>query len=262
MSNQIFNSAKHGVANAKRHFSALEAEIAAFNDSEPFAYFIEYSPDGREEFHKVRISKPIPYHLPDMVFDVVSNLRASLDRASSAVSTTINQNAKKTHFPFGDNLAEVRSRHKGAGKSKDVPPNIFDLMISYAPYRDGNGLLWALNKLCNANKHETIHPVAITVGDMRAQNAYGDGTNTIFNHFLSYRWPPVWDRSKNEMVIFHVPRGIPPNAIVNISTFIAITNIEIIEGQSVLDVLREMIRIVEIIVQGIENEARSKGQII
>lgn len=259
MTNEIFKSAISGVMNAKRHFRALEVEIVAFNDSNPFEGFIEYSPDGQEEFHKVRISKPIPHCLPDMVFDVVSNLRASLDRASNAISVAVNSNARDTHFPFGDNLKAAQSRQKG--KSKDVPSNIFNLMIAYAPYRDGNGLLWALNKLCNANKHETIHPVAMTVGDMRAQNAYGNPTNVIFNHFLSYRWPPVWDSAKNEMIIFHLPRRVLPNAIVDISTFIVMTNVEVIEGQSVLGVLSEMIRLVETILAGIETEARSKRQI-
>jgi hypothetical protein len=80
-----FYDAKSGVRNAKRHLTNLESALAAFLESKPYASVIETNANRTEDFWKIKLTKPITEEVFDIAFDVVSNLRAALDRAGFAV---------------------------------------------------------------------------------------------------------------------------------------------------------------------------------
>jgi hypothetical protein len=247
-----FKDAKSGIRNAQRHLAELERQLSAFAESKPYAYFVETNANGTEDFHKVR-ARELPDDLANIIFDIAGNLRASLDRAGFVVATAAGTSGKNAHFPFWTNIADVKTAANG--RSKDIPQPIYDLMISFKPYKGGNHTLWALNRLTNTNKHESLSLMGNVVGGFRGA-PIGQGTNTIVNHLLTYRWPPVWDRSKNEMMVFHVPRGVPVDMNVQIAMFVAITNIDGIDGQPAIGVLNQLVRMVDGIVAAIEAEAR------
>lgn len=50
----------------------------------------------------------------------------------------------------------TESRKRIRERSKDIPDDKFELMVSFGPYRGGNKLLWAWNNYCNSHKHETL----------------------------------------------------------------------------------------------------------
>jgi len=65
-------------------------------------------------------------------------------------------------------------------------------MISFKPYKEGIDLLWALNELCNSQKHEIIIPFALDVGG-------GSSGNTYFEEVIYFACPPIWiARKRNE----------------------------------------------------------------
>ena len=117
----------------------MEGEITVFNKTNPCTQVIERDPNTAEFVHKIKLVKPLPVALSGIVFDVVVNLRSALDQAGFAVAVAAGTNGRAAHFPFGKTLAEVRSRAKEG--SKNIPKEIFDVMVSAKPYKGGNDLL-------------------------------------------------------------------------------------------------------------------------
>ncbi|HEX7726222.1 MAG TPA: hypothetical protein VF410_06675, partial [Rhizomicrobium sp.] len=59
------------------------------------------------------------------------------------------------HFPFGFAGIEGNKLSRNQ-RSSDVPSEILSVFRSFKPYENGNPTLWALNTLCNTNKHRFL----------------------------------------------------------------------------------------------------------
>ncbi len=241
-----FHSSKYKLMWAKNHIRDLERRINEFYKSEPCGIVVETDPNTSEEVYKVKLIKPMPADLEGITGDAVDNLRSVLDQAGYAVSIGTR---KKTAFPFADSEAQLQNVINRS--CKDLPKEIVDLMRSFKPYKGGNDLLWALNKICNANKHTVIKPTAVAIGGV------------IINH-LQFRGgliipAPIWDRAKNEMEFCRTKAGENVEVNLNFTHYIAIHDVEFVDGQPVLTVLNQFARIVESIVMAIEAEAHSLG---
>ena len=247
--NDIFHDARYSINHANRHIRSLETEIAAFFDQDPFSSLVaEPSADGSQNVHKVKLVRPMPAVLSGIAFDAISSLRSSLDQAGYSIARAAGTSGKKAHYPFGDNAAQATSR-RWAG-SKDLPQDIFDVMLSFEPYKGGNDLLWAMNKLCNSHKHEIIMPVAIWTGSATGEFRGPIGIGTF---------PPKWDSVKQEMVIAYSPPGSAPSIEYKIETFIAFAEFQGVTGQPAIRVLDKMLATVDGIIVALEAESRKIG---
>lgn len=249
MTEDPLHSARYSVRHAKRHIDHLDAECQAFYGSSPYARVKEFDPEGPFDLHKIKLVKAMPEALAGIAFDAVNSLRAALDHAGFAVGTAAGASGKNSHFPFGDTRKEVESRI-GSG-SKDIPQSVFDLMVACEPYKGGNGLLWALNKLCNSHKHEVILPMAIYAGGATISTFSGTGRNVTF--------PPLWDSAKNEMLLATMAHGVPMQMNIEVSTYVAIAKVEGVLGQPAVAVLKQIANQVEGIISAIDHLARSSG---
>ena len=160
---------------------------------------VEVNDDRTQDTHKVKLVKPMPAALPGIVFDALNSLRAALDQAGYDVAVAAGTTGHNAHFPFRRNLSDVQYRKKA--RSKDFPEEIFDLMLTFQPYKGGNDLLWALNKLCNSYKHELILPIG-----MHSGNAVKIDRAVFHGGFRMLPFP-LWDRAKNEMVFAITQHG-------------------------------------------------------
>ena len=248
------HSSRYSVEHAKRRIRELELEINAFFNTSPFTKVIELEKNGSEEVHKIKFVKPMPVALSGIAFDAVNNLRSALDQAGFAVALAAGKNGKNAHFPFGDNLTEVRGRIRR--RSKDIPIEIFDVMAAFKPYKGGNDLLWALNKLCNTNKHEIVVPVATVSAGVHGKSVSYRPVTT--GGTITFQ-PLIWDSVKDEMEFARLTLGGKLEGEFQFSFFIAIGKIEIVEGNPVLDVINAIAGEVERILMAIEGEARRIG---
>jgi hypothetical protein len=236
-----------GIEHAKRRIHELEGEIVAFVQSNPYTHVIETNSDRTEDVHKLKLTKPLPVALSNIAFEVLTHLRSSLDRAAYATALAAGTQGRDAKFPFGDTLTEVQSRIKR--QSKDVPKEVFDVMVALQPYEGGNNLLWALNKLCNANKHEILLPMvlATTATEIYLGQVTMHGPGT---------WPPLWDAAKNEMIIMRVKHGHEPRYNLKFQFFVAIGQFRGVSGQPAVGILNAMLGEVERSLVAIEAEAR------
>lgn len=86
------------------------------------------------------------------------------------------------------------------GRCKHLPKKIVDLLRAFKPYKGGDNRLWALNELCNTNKHASIRPVAIASGGIEYRNITANDRASVI--------PPVWDRAKNEMELIRLSPAV------------------------------------------------------
>lgn len=250
-----FSSSKYSLERAKGHIGDLERQISAFLGTDPYTRVMEHNADRTEDIYKLKLAKPMPRALPGIASDAITNLRASLDQAGYAVAIATGKNGKRAHFPFGLTLREVERRATGKGPSIDLPKEVFDLMVSFKPYKGGNNLLWALNELCNSQKHELIVPVAIYIGPTAAIN------HTYLAQPTEFQFPPVWDRAKHEMVLARVRHGTAIYYDCTIQFLVAIGKVDVVEGQPAVAVLNQLAGTVERIVMALEAESRRLGLI-
>ncbi|HZH92367.1 MAG TPA: hypothetical protein VEX70_17355 [Pyrinomonadaceae bacterium] len=243
-----FHSSKYSIERAKHHISDFNQQVAEFFTSNPYGRIVEIDQNTSEEVHKLKFTKPMPVVLQGIAVDAVNNLRSALDQAAYAVIILSHEDTRFASFPFADSKTQFENMVKG--RCKGMPKEIVDLIRRIRPYKGGNNFLWALNKICNTNKHAIICPVALMSG-VRYKHA-------TFTRGVIIR-PPSWDRAKNEMELFRQPQGGRAEVDFNIATYIAILDVEFVDGKPAIAVLNEFVRIVEGSVKLIEAETYKLG---
>lgn len=251
MGDHLFNS-RYSVGHAKRRIAELERTLDAFDQGKPYAMFSELDADTSEICYKVRLTKSLPIELNGIIFDVVSNLRASLDHAGYAVATADGRSGAHAHFPFGQDIEDIQFRSdKKGGRSRQIRKEIFNLMVAFKPYKGGNQPLLALNELCNTHKHEVVLPTLISSTSYEIQNlGGGQPMSGGFKLFCG-----VWDRAKNEMEFARTIIGFELKGDFKFTLNVVVGNIDIIEGEPIIGVLNTITGEVERVLMAIEAEA-------
>jgi hypothetical protein len=237
-----FKSSKDCIAWANDHLIELEREMLSFN-KDAYARVVEPDTDGVHEIHKFKLVKPMPRSFAGRTRDIINNLRSALDQAMFALV------GKFQYFPIRNSEPEFNEAIDRL--LKKVPKEICDLISGFKPYKGGNDLIWTLNKLSNTNKHGTISPIAVVTQGMSFTSVSIAG-NTSFQ-------VPYWDRAKNEMILARNRRGSKFNMDIHLVMFIAIYDVEFVDKEPVLDVLKAFVSIVESIVMAIEAESKRIG---
>jgi hypothetical protein len=246
-------SSKNKIARAKEHFADLQTKIADFIELEPYETIAEPHPNKADHVvNKIRLTQALPSSIGDITGDMVHNLRSALDNAGYAVAVAGAlpgaKDPKNAAFPFAGSAAQMVN---ALGRSKDVPEQIQSLFCGFQPYPRGNDLLWALNEICNTDKHK----IAIPIG----QGMFRASADVRGTGFFSMPDPHVWDRTKNEMELITLGPGATFNYKFDFRLFIAFNEIKIVDGKPLVATLDAMGSIVERILVAIEAEARRIG---
>lgn len=101
---------------------------------------------------------PLPIDLAFSVGEIIHNLRSSLDGVSSTIVSAITgKREERVGMPFHETYASLLSTRENSRVFR-ASADLYDYILEHIkPYRkDGNTLLWALNKLNNVDKHRRI----------------------------------------------------------------------------------------------------------
>ncbi len=231
----MFESSKDSIKRANFHIDDFLSQTSKFFNSQPFESISDTDTSGHEII-RLKLIKPLPAALPWIVADAVNNLRFALDQAVYAIAPN-----SDTAFPFGHSEKAFKKAIERC--CKGIPPEVVELLHNFKPFKEGDKLLWALNKLCNANKHRSIGLVAIASGEISLDRTFQD-----FAMIKS----PSWDRSENEMIL---RSKINMSSRIEIIFDIANDETEFLDGRSVSQTLLYFEGLVGEIVIAIENEA-------
>ncbi|MDX1483400.1 MAG: hypothetical protein R3229_02865 [Alphaproteobacteria bacterium] len=154
----LFLSAKQKLARVTEIIAAMEADIAAFNATDPYTRLVETDPEGLEQDHAIALTRPLPEGLADLTLEAVEALRAALDHAVFAASKAAgSRRLIDTCFPIAESredLAKVMDE-----KCKGVPPEVARMIRETEPYKGGNELIWALAVIPRAERYQLIAPI-------------------------------------------------------------------------------------------------------
>jgi hypothetical protein len=254
----IFHSPKLRVQNAKGHIANLQSRINIFLSTKPYARVVEPDATGINQLHKIKFTKPLPDEFATIAADVVDNLRSALDQAWYAVAMISKaiQPGGEAQFPFADNVTSFEK--KILRGFKKFPNDILMLLGFFQPYKGGNDLLWALNRICVANKHKMLAPIGYITGTFQVSVSGG---------WLQSKGPvsfgPVWDRHKQELIYAKVGPGgyLEGDYNINFAFDIAFDEVEVVGGKPAIAVLRQSTTIVDRIIRTLEAETRRLGYI-
>jgi hypothetical protein len=221
MADAAFSSPKRRIARAKQHVANINAQVLAFFDAEPYAKVVERNSKGLYEY-KVKLTKSLPDEITDLAYEALE----------------------------ADDAAGFENVMRG--RLKALPADILALLRSLQPYKGGNDLIWALNRIRRQGTHRLIVPAVtdVSVGNIRM---------TTSSPFPLDIPPPAWNSEKDE-IVFAVSG--PPGTFdydVEFAFFIAFGQVEGVAGEPVGDALEDMIAEVERIVLAIKAESRRMG---
>ena len=239
---------------AKNDLAQLKEEVTAFlAQKDLYAIFTE--PDLNRPEHvvtKMRPAKEAPDSFLKLTGAIVDNLRSALDHAMYAVAIASGcDKPLNAYFPFSGDAADFENKLRG--RCADVPKEIYPLLRSYQPYKGGSEALWALNRICIANKHRLVIPIGSAT--------CSTGMDVSGTGFVSMPQHPTWDRAKNEMVLCTLGPGAQFNGNFQFGFYVAFGEIESLDGKSAIPVLDLFADMVETILREIEAETRRIGLI-
>lgn len=241
-----FESPKRRLARAKKYIRRLEKRIYTFMHKTPPGRGEEIDSEGWT-VHSLQFSRPIPQSWGDSAGDAIEHLRSSLDQSGYAAAVLGGiKEPKNAYFPFADTPGQLATVIRG--RCKDLPDAIADLFGSFNPYETGNYSLWALNKLCNANKHRLLVPVAVAATGMHFYRAtFMKGPAELLMQ---------WDAEKHRLIFARIGPGGEFKYDVGITTHIIFDEINGVKGGPAVGVLDLIAHEVERVLVATERECR------
>lgn len=242
----LLESPKRRLRRAKDKIRRLEKRIAAFFKKKPGSLVTETNAEGVTT-HAHRFTHQIPDSWSDAAVEAIEALRSALDQCGYAVAVRGGAvEPKNAYFPFGDTPAELDANAKG--RCKDLPLEIQTLFRSFDSHEGGNYALWALNKLCNANKHRLLMPVGMASGGNIANRmVLGGGVRVM---------APIFDREKNQIVVAETDPGAHFEYDMMLSFIVAFDEFNGVKGGPAVGILRAIASEVDRVLSETEMECR------
>jgi hypothetical protein len=251
--NDPFEQPMRRIARAKEKIPEMLADWQTFLSSNPYAYSVDPDPVTGNRLYKVKLVKPLPPVLADLAAEAIEALRSALDKASYAAAECSGKiNPKSCYFPIAGSSVELEGVIER--RCKDVPLNIVALFRMIEPHKNGNNLIWALNRACNTSKHALLRPIGMAVGEVQMSNLRVEGDFALPNF--------SWDSKKNELLL--AIAGPDTNFTFencSVRFYLGFGDVEFIANEDAPSVLEELTNEVERIVLAIKAEAQRVGMI-
>lgn len=254
MTSGIYNlepmeSPRYQLARAREKLPDIRAAFEKYAETKPFALVTEELPSSGMQRTVLRRMRGTPLSVAAAVNDSFELLRKALDQVGYAVARSANMRGKNCAFPFGDTEAEVRGRYRGA--SRELPQEIFELMVSFRPHKDGDQQLWALNEIANTSKHRITMSFPGSVSGASLQNISLSGTGSLMG---------AWNEELGEMMISEVTKDTSiVIGDISYSMQLVFGDIPVVGGQAIGPVFTYIESVVKDILDAVEAKAIEMG---
>lgn len=144
------------VNRAKAHLAALNLQIGAYIQAQPFTISTRRDPSTRRLHYFVQDVKPLPTDISAVAGDVLQNLRSALDHVAYQLVLVGRSAAPSGHVYFP--IADTRTAYerKRDNDLRGARPEAVRAVDGLRPYKDGNLTLWQLHKLNIVDKHRAL----------------------------------------------------------------------------------------------------------
>lgn len=190
----LFAFARSKVSWARHRAKELEFYWDEYAKNDLMTLSVGEHPDGSGKCLKVSSAKLFPIQIAMIIGEIIHCLRSALDYSINAMIP----GSTKITFPFASDRDQLmrlfstdgsgacptcnRGGKRGPCASIELAyPGIKDIFLdTIQPYKDGNKIIWTINKLDVREKHRAILPV-IRTNRITGINASDENGQFIFN---------------------------------------------------------------------------------
>jgi hypothetical protein len=245
-----FESPKRRLKRGKEHTRRLEKRIHTFLKKRPYERVEDEDSEGVVT-HAMKFTRDFPDSWADAAVEALEALRSSLDQTGYAAALLGGvSEPKHAYFPMADTATGLDGVVKG--RCKDLPSEISALFREFDAYQGGNYALWALNKLCNANKHRLLMPIGALAPQMRM------GRGVLINGEIFH---PRWNSEKQQIEFARVRPGGKFEYDAQISFFVGFEEFNSVEAGPAVGILDLIAGEVNKVISATETKCRSIGLI-
>ena len=230
---------------AKDHQRDLEGEVRPFIDGNPYTVETKRDPNSRRLIYFVARAQEVPPKISAIAGDVLQNLRSTLDHLAFELFKRGGGtgDGKHVYFPIFDDAAGYQSG--SAGKTAGMNQNAVTAIHATRPYKGGNDVLWKLHRLNIIDKHRSLFTVGAA---FRSMDLMASMLQTMTPEMAKLPWPEFFVRPGDRL--FPLKAGDElfidlPDAEVNpkiqFRFDVALGEPGIVEGEALIEALREMI---------------------
>ncbi len=166
----VANPVQSKIERAKKHIHDLEIEVHSFINSNPYQIGAKHEPEEGELVYYVSSARDVPMAIACIAGDAVQNLRSALDYMVYELIRHDVGREPSDHvcFPiFSDAEHYKRGR---VGKVKGMRRETIERIDAFEPYKGGNDLFWCLRELSNIDKHRSL----LTIGAAHIPHNLGE----------------------------------------------------------------------------------------
>jgi hypothetical protein len=171
----MFDSADLKVKRAQKHIDDLKCAFDRFIETHPHTFVFGNDTDTNTRSVEVRFGEAIPTEFSLILGDAIHNLRTALDHATwELIGIDGGTQDRQTAFPSRRTKIEYETACHGIKTPCDDTKKF---LIALAAYEGGAGeILYALNRLDNADKHTVLTPVIgmARVGEIKVVQPNGE----------------------------------------------------------------------------------------
>lgn len=248
------------IGRAEKHLKDLEAEVQSFFKSQPYQVDVRRDSRSQKLVYYLASVRNMPPDIPVITGDVLHSLKNALDHLAyqlAHIGTNGKGPFKHIYFPIADD--DKKYKNQRMGQLRGLRPDAIKAIDAIKPYKGSNDLLWQLHKLNIIDKHRQL----VTVGSAYGSVNIGPG--------LSRKMKKTWEESGfegAEMIpsldlflrpadnLFPLKTGdelyiSEPDAEVDPQMqfkFVIVFGESIAEGEPLLQLLHQMIKMVNDIV--------------
>lgn len=143
------------VERAKEHIRNLQVEVAAFLRTSPYVIGTRKNPQTGQLIYYLTTVKEVTPRIAVICGDALQNLRSALDHlAWRLVEANGRTPTAHTAFPIYDDSAKYEAG--SPGQVKGMSNAAIEAIDFLKPYKGGNDTLWRLHKLNNIDKHRFV----------------------------------------------------------------------------------------------------------
>jgi hypothetical protein len=196
MSYAEFESATATLAHGREHLRTLKEKSEAFFPTVRWTLGPVPSRNGRFQIVAMQMNTPMPLEFGHRAHDVVNSLRSALDHAVYGSTCVLGEPNVKAAFPFGETRDQL-VRHHQLGPNY-LHPTVRDAILAIDPCREGNELLWALNRMRNIGQHRMVRPADVAFESKLIE--LPPGTKPASPN------GPVWNAKERRLDLYIEPR--------------------------------------------------------
>lgn len=164
-----FDGPRAKIERSKAHFNDLIVAERTYGEEQPVHLEVRVDEGTGQTIIMAVVDKLPSLREAAIVADVLSNFRSALDLAVCAAARLAGaKETPDTYFHFSS--TEQKWDETVKGRMKFAPQNIRDVVRALKPWKDGNRLLYAMNKIAVGDKHRLIVPTGGLTREMTLDN--------------------------------------------------------------------------------------------